>query len=514
MKLSKLGIQGRFFNCLKFMYENSKAKIKLLNKLSDQMDVLIGTEQGHPMSPELFKFYLLQLSDELNSLDNVELPILNGIQLSHLLWADDLVLTALDKRSLQKLIDAVHSYSIYWGLTVNLSKTAILIFNNGSRQLKESYEFHYGQQKIPSAKTYCYLGIVFSLNGSFKPAQDELRKKGLRAYFSLKKLIDIKTLTVKSIFRLFDALILPIISYGCQVWLHTTNIFKVFISGHITNNLVYAFNKIAGDPLEKLHLKLLKWTLHVHAKTSNLACWGDSGRWPLAVNLLKQTTDYYKRLEMLNYTNSDALVRHAYVEQKELGLSWFQDTKGLLDVIDESGENPAHIIRKKAEVVFENAWIEGINKSSKLKFYSSIKKEIVFEPYLSINDMSKRKGVAQFRTSSHRLNNETGRYIPLNKCLNIDQITWNKCCKTCSFPNSEYTISLPFADPIIEDEWHVLAVCPLYHHIRIAVDDNIKSNIITGDPELLLDLFQQQHIHAFATYITKILKTRFTNSQS
>ena len=50
-KLFTLGIQGNFFKCLQYMYSNSKAKIKLINKFSESIDVLTGTEQGHPMSP-------------------------------------------------------------------------------------------------------------------------------------------------------------------------------------------------------------------------------------------------------------------------------------------------------------------------------------------------------------------------------------------------------------------------------------------------------------------------------
>ena len=55
-KLSTLGIDGKFLKCLEHnMYKNSKAKIKLIAKISDSFDILAGTEQGHPMSPELFK---------------------------------------------------------------------------------------------------------------------------------------------------------------------------------------------------------------------------------------------------------------------------------------------------------------------------------------------------------------------------------------------------------------------------------------------------------------------------
>ena len=206
-KLNKLGINGKFFDCVKHMYSNSKAKIKLLGKLSRAIDVKVGTEQGHPMSPELFKVFLLDLSRELNSPSlQAEVPELNGTELSHLLWADDLVLFALDSSSLQKLIDIVYCFCEKWGLQVNISKTAVLVFNKTGRLLKESTCFKYGEMRIPSESTYCYLGITVTLSGSLTKTMDELRKKGLRAYFALKSLIDINELTPSSIIKLFDAL--------------------------------------------------------------------------------------------------------------------------------------------------------------------------------------------------------------------------------------------------------------------------------------------------------------------
>ena len=54
-KLSMLGIDGKFLNCPRFMYQNSKAKVRLISKLSDDLDILAGTEHGHPMSPELLR---------------------------------------------------------------------------------------------------------------------------------------------------------------------------------------------------------------------------------------------------------------------------------------------------------------------------------------------------------------------------------------------------------------------------------------------------------------------------
>ena len=89
------------------MYSWSTAKIKLLYKLSEKIEILCGTEQGHPMFPELFKCFIHHLSVELNNISGLSTPTLNSVQATHLLWADDLVLLGLDPRSLQAMLDTL-----------------------------------------------------------------------------------------------------------------------------------------------------------------------------------------------------------------------------------------------------------------------------------------------------------------------------------------------------------------------------------------------------------------------
>ena len=123
------------------MYQNSTARIKLISKVSETFEILAGTEQGHPMSPELFKTYIHELSERLNNIEGVECPILNETALTHLLWADDLVILALSKESLQLMIDELEKFCTEWGLSVNIKKTAVMVFNKSGRQLKESSGF-------------------------------------------------------------------------------------------------------------------------------------------------------------------------------------------------------------------------------------------------------------------------------------------------------------------------------------------------------------------------------------
>ena len=212
-KLDKLGIKGRFLSVLKHIYSNSSVRIKLLQKLSDKIDILVGTEQGHPMSPELFKVYIHDLSLELDkALNELNVPVLNGNKITHLLYADDLVLFALDESSLKSLLLRLEDFCSAWGLTVNMKKTVVMVFNYQGRLLNCSSSFKYGSVPIQAARNYTYLGIVFNLYGSFKDAIESLRKKALRSYFGMKKLIDWKYLKRSSIIKLIDALLVPVLT--------------------------------------------------------------------------------------------------------------------------------------------------------------------------------------------------------------------------------------------------------------------------------------------------------------
>ena len=136
-----------------------------------------------------------------------------------------------------------------------------MVNNRAGRILKESKTFAFGLTPIDSVREYTYLGMTLTLTGSLKVAQSKLRQKGLRKL-------------------------------------------------------------IGQDPLERVHLLFLKWTLNVNKTTSNAAIWGDTGRYPLAIELSSQVYNYWERLEKKEEAGYNCFVRHAFKEQRDLGLSW------------------------------------------------------------------------------------------------------------------------------------------------------------------------------------------------
>ena len=124
--------QALFLKLAKNMYSNSYAYIKLSGHLSKRFQIRKGTEQGHPLSPDIFKVFL---SDMSCLLDFPNRPVLSNMIVSHPLWADDLILLSLDQETTQKQLDILGKFCNEWGIEINELKTKAVIF--GKKTLKQ-----------------------------------------------------------------------------------------------------------------------------------------------------------------------------------------------------------------------------------------------------------------------------------------------------------------------------------------------------------------------------------------
>jgi hypothetical protein len=113
---------------------------------------------------------------------------------------------------------------------------------------------------LAEVKEYNFLGNIIDNKGRFKRSAQELSKKGLKAFFSLKKyLSEFLHVPVQLSCKLFDSLIRPIILYNSEIWWKTITIFikpridrrlmeVIVISCHLLIDLVL---KKGGSVMEK-----------------------------------------------------------------------------------------------------------------------------------------------------------------------------------------------------------------------------------------------------------------------
>lgn len=473
-KLDKLNITGHFFSVIKDMYSKSLAKIKIAKLLSLAIPVMRGTEQGHPLSPDLFKLFIRDLSSAFNSIGDY--PYLNETLINHLLWADDLVLLALDQESLQKNIDILSKFCTDWGLSINIKKTKTVVFGKLHTDNK-SPVLILNDTPIACVSNYCYLGITFNESGSFKTAQSELNKKALRATYSLRRTILKSCLSTKSIFKLFDTLIKPILLYSSQILApHST-----LISYLCTNNVydaVKLMQKFATIGSESLHLKFLKWSLGVHCKASNIGCWGDTARIPLIIDGLKLAINYFYRVQ--DDVKPGTLLHEAFIEQKNLNLDWFNNITSCIKQFSVGKSTSTSKITSvrcfsNLRELFINQWNICLSESPKLDYYRTIKSSFCYESYLNLHNYDYRTSLAKFRISAHNLFIERGRYLKSPLLSRED-----RHCLFCRATTNQYHV---------ESEEHALNICPLYSKFISRVNsNNLDMNIIFSNPSNQINL--------------------------
>ena len=192
------------------MYTYSKSCVKIDNCLTYLFSVQLGVKQGDNLIPNLFKIFINDLPDYLDSIT------LNGRSIHCLMYADDIILLSSSANGLQEKIDILSKYCKDWCLNVNTLKTKIMIFNNAGKF--HNIDFNLNGVRLECVSRYKYVGVCFCLSGSFTYTQEDLYNKSLKAYFKFsKEFLSLKP-NIHISMHVFDHTIKSILLYGCEIW--------------------------------------------------------------------------------------------------------------------------------------------------------------------------------------------------------------------------------------------------------------------------------------------------------
>ena len=211
----------------------------------------------------LFNIYLSDLNFSLD--DNNSITLFSK-RISHLLYADDLVIISPSPTGLQHSLNSLHDYCTKWKLDININKTKVVIFSKAKIQNASCFTFNIGDKPIEITNEYKYLGIIFSSNGSFHQAKSILEKKAKRALFCMHSYLSDQSLPPHYSLDLYEKLIQPVASYALEIWAP----FCVSINGLLKGNC-HIFDEYLDFPGAKCHMRFCKRILGVHDKAVNLA---------------------------------------------------------------------------------------------------------------------------------------------------------------------------------------------------------------------------------------------------
>ena len=150
--LEKQGIPTIYINIIKNIYGNSQARIRL-ETLGKEFLIERGVRQGDPLSPKLFSAVLENIFRNLNWEDfglNID-----GSNLTHLRFADDLVLFDEKPETLEKMLESLNEESKKVGLAMNYTKTKLM--TNSTK-----IDIRVSQETLEYVDEYTYLGQLIS----------------------------------------------------------------------------------------------------------------------------------------------------------------------------------------------------------------------------------------------------------------------------------------------------------------------------------------------------------------
>ena len=463
MRLQDIGINGTFLKNIKSMYETISYKIKLKDGYLDPINSNLGLKQGCPLSPMLFNLYIDDVKDIFDP--RCDPVTITDTDITHFLYADDLVLVSLSHEGLQRSLDKVSEYSRKKSLTISIKKSKSMIFNRAGRLINT--QFYINNEPLEPVKTFCYLGFEVVPSGIVTRAMNTLNDKAKKALHPLLSAIAKFDLPGSLSIRLFHTYISPILLYGVENWSILTDLDIDRFDDQ------YIFKKTEKSNADIVHRKLLKFVLGVSKTCHNMAIYGDTCEIPLSLKGYRLMLNYWKRLSSLP---ERSLAKKALIENANIRTNWIKTIEKLLRCLKLLGV-PSKKFKEATKTVipayFETNWKNKLLNEdiSRLRTYKTLNHNFTRPKHLGL-PYPLRKVISRIRCSNHPLAIEEGRR------KNPKTPREERICVLCN-------------EHVVEDEEHFLLRCTAYSHLRI------HYNMLFQNVPDMLDIEDQYQLAIF-----------------
>jgi len=204
-----------------------------------------------------------------------------------LLFADDLALTSESEVGLQQQLDTLQQFYAERGLTVNVKKTKVMVFNS----VDPCQKFVFEGDIIERVQTFNYLGILFETTPNLDSAVEHLAAASRHSLFALNRhCAELRIIDVKLRCDLFNMLVRSTASYTYEIWVDSKKI----------------------KAIKVVYRGFLKSLLGVRKTTSTSIVLAELGKFPFEHFAWGQTLFYYNHVNMVI---KDRILRKAWEAQ-------------------------------------------------------------------------------------------------------------------------------------------------------------------------------------------------------
>ncbi|XP_046976516.1 uncharacterized protein LOC124542632 [Vanessa cardui] len=270
--LQRCQVDWRYIQVMRCLYEAATMSVRVQNQQTNPIPLHRGVRQGDVISPKLFTN---EMEDMFKTLNWKGRGInINGEYISHLRFADDIVIVAETLQDLQQMLNDLADSSMRIGLRMNLDKTKVM-FNE-----------HVPPEPIAIHGTV--LEVVQKYTLGRNNLEDEVNKRIQLGWAAFGKLRRIFTSSIPQCLKtkVFNQCVLPVMTYGAETWTLTARLvhqFKVAqrameramlgvsLRDRIRNEAIRQRTKVI-DIAHRISKLKWQWAGHICRRTDNR--WG------------------------------------------------------------------------------------------------------------------------------------------------------------------------------------------------------------------------------------------------
>ena len=207
--LGNQGVPTPYVSVLRELYSSFTTRISPFYK-DIIIDVKRGVRQGDTISPKLFSASLENVMRRLNW-EGMGVKV-DGRQLNHLRFADDIVLTTPSISEAERMLADFDSVCGSVGLQLNLTKT--MFMRNG---FVPDAPFALNGTIISECSSYVYLGREVNMMNDLGPELSRRKRAAWGAYKNVEEVLG-RTKNIRLRAHLFDSTVLPALTYASETW--------------------------------------------------------------------------------------------------------------------------------------------------------------------------------------------------------------------------------------------------------------------------------------------------------
>ena len=212
--LESYGIQEGLLRAIQSMYLGSQAWVRTSGKVSGWFPITQGVRQGCVMSPWLFNVFMDGIMRETKE------KLQGGVQLTTtnlqlILFADDIVMVTGKEEDMQTNLGEMKKVMDKWGMKMHLGKTKVMMVS----RTEEDCNLNIEGEDIETVKKLKYLGVMVSSDGLCDEEIEQHVGAAAKVVGAMRKeVLERRELLKKTKLRVFNAMVVPTLIYGCETW--------------------------------------------------------------------------------------------------------------------------------------------------------------------------------------------------------------------------------------------------------------------------------------------------------